>query len=114
MNDFAAEIVMLRVTPIYGSRWESGGPAPLGSCTLIEYANVKVLVNAGGPVDDYDWQSLPEHDCLVLTDSTLESMGSLPLYCRSSSSTADIFATFPTVKMGQMSLYDHHSNPSLS
>lgn len=104
---------MLRVTPIYGSRWDKGGHSARGSCTLIEYANVKVLVNVGGPVADYDWQSLPEHDCLVLTDSTLESMGSLPLYRRSFTSKSDVFATFPTVKMGQMSLYDHHSNLSL-
>jgi hypothetical protein len=55
---------MLRVTPIYGSRWEDEGPASIGSCTLVEYADVKVLVNVGGPVIDYDWQSqLPEHDC---------------------------------------------------
>lgn len=104
---------MLRVTPIYGSRWKGEGPAPLGSCTLVEYADVKVLINVGGPVEDYDWQTLPEHDCLVLTDSTLESMGSLPLYCGSPSSTTEIYATFPTVKMGQMSLYDHHANLSL-
>ena len=103
---------MLRVTPIYGSRWDKSGPAPLGSCTLIEYADVKVLVNVGGPVVDYDWTSqLPEHDCLLLTDSTMENMGSLPLYCSSAKSAAPhIYATFPTVKMGQMSLYDHHAN----
>ncbi len=95
------------------------------------------------------WESLPPHDCLVLTDSTLESMGSLPLYVegmrrqrqlsmlskntdqqpqhrRGSFRKLDgdtketdenfvlpIYATFPTVKMGQMSLYDHHANISL-
>jgi cleavage and polyadenylation specificity factor subunit 2 len=105
---------MLRVTPIYGSRWEDEGPASIGSCTLVEYADVKVLVNVGGPVIDYDWQSqLPEHDCLLLTDSTLESMGSLPLYCRSPNASSEVYATFPTAKMGQMTLYDHHANISL-
>ena len=97
------------------------------------------------------WESLPPHDCLVLTDSSLESMGSLPLYVEgmkrafqkrrkreraTSSANAGqqqsqqrrgsarkvesdqnivlpIYATFPTVKMGQMSLYDHHANISL-
>lgn len=104
---------MLRVTPLYGSQWKSEGPAPLGSCTLVEYADVKVIINVGGPVESFDWQSLPKHDCLVLTDSTLESMGSLPLYCGSPASTKDVYATFPTVKMGQMSLYDYHANLSL-
>eukprot|EP00980_Cylindrotheca_fusiformis_P015827 scaffold4634_cov122-Cylindrotheca_fusiformis.AAC.8 len=104
---------MLRVTPIYGSRWKSQGPAPVGSCTLVEYADVKVLINVGGPLAHFDWKSLPQHDCLVLTDSTLESMGSLPLYCGSPSSTSEVYATFPTVKMGQMSLYEYHANLSL-
>ena len=106
---------MLRITPIYGSRWEPNGPASLGSCTLLEYADVKVLVNVGGPIDDFDWSSqLPEHDCLLLTDSTLEHMGSLPLYCSSAKSAApSIYATFPTVKMGQMTLYDNHANTCL-
>lgn len=169
---------MLRVTPLYGSRWEKSGAARSGSCTLVEYADVRVLVDVGlrNNEDTSFWENLPPHDCLVLTDSTLESMGSLPLYVngrkralekqrkgtnslpnrssdprrRSSSllrrtsslgeETEDqrrlsrliadqldeesssgnsndeippIFATFPTVKMGQMTLYDHHANISL-
>lgn len=205
---------MLRVTPLYGSRWDNSGVSRSGSCTLIEYADIKVLVDVGirnnktqthnkigngGTNDDANtntnpsesssesfWENLPPHDCLVLTDSTLESMGSLPLYVegirraakkrrhnrlveirlrnrrrrssiaakqaqqrrRSSSNAAflgskleedellleddnanddndnnnnkdfmdlvpPIFATFPTVKMGQMSLYDYHANISL-
>jgi Cft2 family RNA processing exonuclease len=209
---------MLRVTPLYGSRWDNSGVSRSGSCTLIEYADIKVLVDVGirnnnnnnntqnkignGDNDDDNnnnnnntststtaskcssesfWENLPPHDCLVLTDSTLESMGSLPLYVegirraakkrrhnrlveirlrnrrrrssiqkqqhqqqaynrrRSSSNAANyqleeeellldndddddkdymdlvppIFATFPTVKMGQMSLYDYHANISL-
>lgn len=185
MNDYA----MLRVTPLYGSRWEKSGASRSGSCTLVEYADVKVLVDVGlrncnnnttfhadESNDDSEevgsrsqsllqphsrsnlpysfWESLPPHDCLVLTDSTLESMGSLPLYvegmrrafqkrrrgegnanantnsnasqqqqrrgsARKTESSNEtnfflpIFATFPTVKMGQMSLYDHHANLSL-
>ena len=219
---------MLRVTPLYGSRWDRSGASRSGSCTLVEYADIKILVDVGlrttncntttannktkhknGEIDgvaagaafdkDKDiedeaeeasvfWETLPTHDCLVITDSTLESMGSLPLYVegirraaykrrqqrleeirkrrRSSlqrrhrkssfnSSTIShnlsnfigskldeetllqdddmdntttnnntnntlgdnttmivppIFATFPTVKMGQMSLYDYHAN----
>jgi len=179
---------MLRVTPLYGSRWDSTGASRSGSCTLVEYADVKVLVDVGLRINNNKnvihvqsestgsesnstveegkskssvessplsfWESLPPHDCLVLTDSTLESMGSLPLYVEGmrrafqkrreldlSSSTNNaslgqqrrgsarsldgdsdemdqdfflpIYATFPTVKMGQMSLYDHHANISL-
>lgn len=148
----------------------------------MEYADVKVLVDVGLRNNNDDavaksismaneessdsplqpspysfWESLPPHDCLVLTDSTLESMGCLPMYVEgmrrafqkrrreegssnnaNASSSAQqqqrrgsvrklrgednnnsetfvlpIYATFPTVKMGQMSLYDHHANISL-
>jgi cleavage and polyadenylation specificity factor subunit 2 len=153
----------------------------------VEYADVKVLVDVGLRNSNNDnnavvksismaneesggastsqpspysfWESLPPHDCLVLTDSTLESMGCLPMYVEgmrrafqkrqeslnnaNASSAAQqqqqrrgsarklrgedndsnnnnsetfvlpIYATFPTVKMGQMSLYDHHANISL-
>ncbi|CAJ1934650.1 unnamed protein product [Cylindrotheca closterium] len=105
---------MLRVTPIYGSRRNNQGPASLGSCTLIEYAGVTVLVNVGGPIENYDWASLPKHDCLLITDSTMASMGSFPSYFSSpEAKNKEVYATFPTVKMGQMSLYDYHANLSL-
>jgi cleavage and polyadenylation specificity factor subunit 2 len=134
---------MLRVTPIYGSRWEEQGSATLGSCTLVEYAGVRVLVNVGGPFtavvqagdggeEERTMPPLPDHDCLLLTDSTLEHMGNLPLYCKQQRQLQQqqqqqqmideddghvtmpplkpIYATFPTVKMGQMALYDYHAN----
>ena len=116
---------MLRVTPIYGSRWHPDGPSSSGSCTLVEYADVKVLINAGGPVANFDFQQLPPHDCFLLTDSTLKSIGSFPQYAASqrrrysSNDNKDgrrpppMYATFPTVKMGQMSLYDYHANACL-
>lgn len=106
---------MLRVTPIYGSgRNSNQGAASLGSCTLVEYAGVRILVNVGGPIDGFDWTSLPKHDCLLITDSTMASMGSLPSYFSSpNAETTEVYATFPTVKMGQMSLYDYHANLSL-
>jgi cleavage and polyadenylation specificity factor subunit 2 len=102
---------MLRITPIYGSRWDAEGPSKLGACTLVEYAHVKVLVNAGLN-SDYDFSDLPLHDCLLLTDSTLEHMGGIPKYHQQHPDTP-MYATFPTVKMGQMTLYDHHSNVCL-
>ena len=108
---------MLRITPIFGSRWDADGPSKLGACTLVEYANVKVLVNAGlnmNVTDNgvYDFSDVPPHDCLLLTDSTLEHMGGLPAY-HQQHPTTPMYATFPTVKMGQMTLYDHHSNVCL-
>lgn len=121
---------MLRVTPIFGSRWQAS--APPGTCTLVEYANVRVLVNVGSrsscrsssgtgsncndrssssdPSSRYDvW---PEHDVLVISDSTLECIGSLPLYCKAHPHT-QILVTFPTAKMGQMTLWDYHAQLSL-
>jgi Cft2 family RNA processing exonuclease len=189
---------MLRVTPIYGSRWNNAGQAEEPSCTLIDFAGCRVLVNVGWwgyhntptntttkttstisttntnhiPDDDdnvndkndggYNYHSfpidlLPDHDCLVLTDSTIQSIGGLPMYHRymkekqqqrrhrqsqnqstqrvkklennnddnikiNNNNNDDdderydetfvpppIYATFPTVKMGQMTLYDQHA-----
>ena len=157
--------VMLRVTPIYGSQWSAGGSAEEPTCTLVEYGDCRILLNVGwihqpdvGATTqqqqhqqqpaEFPW--LPDHDCVLLTDSTLQSMGGLPLYYQqqqqkqeerrqerrrqkgsepvpsnatSSSAHADededhlgeaawlppIYATFPIVKMGQMTLYDYHA-----
>lgn len=52
---------------------------------------------------------LPDHQALIVSDSTLGSMGGLPLYYQQFP-TKPIFATFPTVKMGQMTLYDQHAS----
>ncbi len=68
-----------------------------------------MLVNVGGPLSPL---TLPDHDCLVISDSTLESLGSLPLYCEAHPDTP-VYATFPTVKMGQMTLWDYHAHISL-
>jgi cleavage and polyadenylation specificity factor subunit 2 len=127
---------MLRVTPIYGSRWSNVGESEDPSCTLVEYGGCRVLWNVGwcAEKDPVTFPVLPEHDCLVLTDSTLEALGGLPLYyqqmvakSKSNSRHQDnnsdnknalskvppIYATFPTVKMGQMTLYDQHAAVSL-
>lgn len=126
---------MLRVTPIYGSRWSNTGEAEDPSCTLIEYGGITVLWNVGwcAEKDPVTFPVLPAHDCLVLTDSSLEAAGGLPLYYQQmhkkdktdktdkqdkqnnnkSKSTPPIYATFPTVKMGQMTLYDQHAAVSL-
>ena len=106
--------IMLRVTPIYGSRWQSS--TPQGTCTLVEYANVKVLVNvgsgSGSRIKGSTGTCWPDHDVLVVSDSTLECIGSLPLYCTAFPHT-QILVTFPTAKMGQMTLWDYHAQLSL-
>jgi cleavage and polyadenylation specificity factor subunit 2 len=67
-----------------------------------------------------DFPTLPPHDALVLSDSTLECIGGLPLYYRQWKENNDkgadkkrplppIYSTFPVVKMGQMTLYDLHA-----
>lgn len=97
---------MLRVTPVYGSHLDERGPSNTPRCTLIEYGGVSVLWNVG-------WTDslpqLPDHQALVLSDSTLGCMGGLPLYHQKFPSIP-MFATFPTVKMGQMALYDQHAS----
>jgi cleavage and polyadenylation specificity factor subunit 2 len=116
----------LRVTPIYGSRWSPVGQPEEPSCTLIEYGGCRVLWNVGWTAvqDPSTFPELPDHDCLIITDSTLQACGGLPLYhhqqglLRAASSNGNgsrvpIYATFPTVKMGQMALYDQHAAVSL-
>lgn len=105
---------MLRVTPIYGSRFDASGAADTPSCTLVEYGNVSVLVNVGWDEScpQNKFPGLPPHQVLVITDSTLGAMGGLPIY-HSQFPNIPIYATFPTVKMGQMTLYDYHASISL-
>lgn len=126
---------MLRVTPIYGSRYSNKGQAEEPECTLVEYGGCRVLWNVGwwlsaqqsSSSEEDPFPDLPEHDCLILTDSTLQSAGGLPLYYKAmqkkrkrklqqqgaeteAEDDPPIYATFPTVKMGQMTLYDQHAN----
>mmetsp|Transcript_29485 Transcript_29485/g.61545 ORF Transcript_29485/g.61545 Transcript_29485/m.61545 type:complete len:1057 (+) Transcript_29485:226-3396(+) len=171
---------MLRVTPIYGSslattknskdgtddplEWIS---SPTPSCTLVEYAGMKLLLNAGWdetlPLDGNSNKireggiqgnkpeeataipdDLPDVDAVLITDSTLSSLGGLPLYFGASKNkkrgrsprslsalhsnnkqsnefdgqkkkkrNPPFLATYPTVKMGQMTMYDHHASLSL-
>ncbi len=148
---------MLRVTPIYGSTGHHPSSSSIAlppCCTLIEWGNCRVLINVGhdesmsmstsvstGDASAPSTRSisnplanLPRVDAILLTDSSLQALGGLPLYVRNSAtntqstrikedtattdncndlSNTPIYATFPTVKMGQMNLYDHHANLSL-
>jgi cleavage and polyadenylation specificity factor subunit 2 len=105
---------MLRVTPIYGSRFSIQGEAEEPSCTLIEYGGCRVLWNVGF---QESLPLLPDHDCVILTDSTLQSLGGIPMYVEQmqarNNSIPPIYATYPSVKMGQMTLYDHHAMLSM-
>ena len=105
---------MLRVTPIYGSRFDAKGASDTPSCTLVEYGNVSVLVNVGWDEScaSNTFPELPPHQVLVITDSTLGAMGGLPQYHRENKGIP-IYATYPTAKMGQMTLNDYHAAISL-
>jgi cleavage and polyadenylation specificity factor subunit 2 len=179
--------MQLKVTPIYGSSTppspsttsndENSEPlewlsSPVPSCTLVEYAGMKVLLNAGwdetlaisssslssNNSDDHQGSvvnnndtnmpllpnELPNVDAILICDSTLSSLGGLPLYFGASKkekfgraprslldsknhhhhteeqrqetkkkTNPPFLATYPTVKMGQMTLYDHHASLSL-
>ena len=154
---------MLRVTPLYGSHGHNPASASLSippSSTLVEYGGVRVLVNVGwdesypildgpaaasgsegeGGADQIPPASLPDVDAIVIADSTLASLGGLPIYLgrrgrarRAAAAAAaaatsaaatgggggegkadppaipPIYGTYPTLKMGQMTLYDYHA-----
>lgn len=158
---------MLRVTPLYGSYGHHPASASLSippSSTLVEYGGVRVLVNVGwdesyplldGPAaaaaaasassasQQVPPASLPDVDAVVITDSTLASLGGLPIYLgrrgRARRAAAEaaaaegedgkpatatdgkpdlppippIYGTYPTLKMGQMTLYDYHATQCL-
>ena len=113
---------MLRVTPVYGceedvrSKSNSHSPPPL--CTLVEYGGVNVIVNMGwnefylGKEDVIQKAvlSIPHIDVIVLTDSSLSSLGGLCVVYSKEGKIPPIVATYPTMKMGQMTLYDTHAN----
>lgn len=91
--------------------------------TLLRSSNTSDTTGAEGVPS-----KLPDVDAVLLTDSSLGALGGIPiLYGKNSSlqkklkqksdkdeadTTAQppIYATFPTVKMGQMNLYDQHAN----
>lgn len=106
--------MLLRVTPVYGSFFDPKGAAHTPSCTLVNYGGVSVLVNVGWDEScaNEDFPALPDHQVLVITDSTLGAMGGLPLY-HQQYGNVPVYATFPTVKMGQMTLYDYHASVCL-
>ena len=91
---------MFRLTPLTGSRWTLEGD-PRSSC-LVEYGDARLLWNIGAlPEGD-----LPPHDALLWSHA--RNCEALPLYHRRFPDTP-IFATFPTTKLGQFTLYDLHA-----
>jgi cleavage and polyadenylation specificity factor subunit 2 len=108
---------MFRLTPIYGSQWCPQGQAQEPNCTLVEYGECRVLWNVGSwclPVkgdtkDAYLAANIPDHDCLILSNSTLTAAGGLPIYFKTRPTPVPIYATFPTVKLLQMNLYHQHA-----
>ena len=119
----------LSVTPLYGSYTWSDTPAQPPSCTLIEFADVKLLIDIG--MDESSLSSetiqarqkwiaedlLPKIDAVLVCDSGLASIGGLPMVLsklnpRKEKEMPMVYGTFPTAKLGQMSIYDLHARCS--
>lgn len=104
---------MLRVTPLFGS-----SPFEVDHSVLIEFGPFKLLWNVG-QVDLSKYAALYDQlDAILLSNSSLPSIGALPVLIRyyhqersnhHSTVLPPVYATFPTVKMGQMALYTEHA-----
>ena len=115
------------MTPIYGAHShnpQSTSMALPPNCTLVEYAGVKLLVNVGldsssetiDPANDQQQLPIPQDiDAILLCDATLESLGGLPKYVspKNCPNIPPIYATYPVIQLGPMTLYDYHANVSL-
>ena len=119
----------LRVTPLYGSYTWTDTPAQPPSCTLIEYAGVRLLIDVGMDESSLASESvcekqrwiaedlLPSIDAVLVCDSGLASIGGLPMVLSrlnldKKRNMPMIYGTFPTAKLGQMSVYDWHARCS--
>jgi len=119
----------LLVTPIYGSYTSPDIPAQPPSCTLIEYAGVRILLDVGMDegslsdatlIDRLKWLAedvLPSIDAILVCDSGLTSIGGVPMLFHlykmvGGSKMPMVYGTFPTAKLGQMSIYDWHARCS--
>ena len=61
---------------------------------------------------------LPDHDCVFIMNSTWQCLGGLPIYYEYMqqlyqqnmiTNIPPIYTTYPTIKMGQMTIYDYHA-----
>lgn len=115
---------MIRVTPLYGSVGHHPS-CPITSVVpiscIVEYGSFRILVDVGWDESTMSfYKSFPLNvadlhvDCILLCNSTLSSIGGLPLlyteYKKKYLTFPTVYCTFPTVKMGQMTLYDLHAN----
>jgi len=78
---------------------------------------VRLLVNVGsGSNQELDQLSkLTKVDAILICDVTMESLGGLPKAFPPTSKTSipAIYATYLTLQLGPITLYDHHANISL-
>ena len=60
----------------------------------------------------------PDHDCVFILNSTWQCLGGLPIYYEYMqqlyqqnliTNIPPIYTTYPTIKMGQMTIYDYHA-----
>ena len=121
---------MLRITPLYGSHFNPYGEAEEPTCTFIELSRCRCLINVGynpsfwnnliyaSTTSDGLANRIPDHDCVFIMNSTWQCVAGLPLYYEymqtqynngAISFIPPIYATYPTIKMGQMTLYDYHA-----
>jgi cleavage and polyadenylation specificity factor subunit 2 len=103
----------VKFTPLYGTFDASGrGVGPV--CSLLEVGGVCILLDCGWDIgfDTALLESLrevvPKVDLVLLSQCDLEHLGGLPYAVGELGLSAPVFATLPTMKMGQMTLYDAH------
>eukprot|EP00906_Rhabdomonas_costata_P025063 RCo035915 len=101
---------MLVLTPLCGAHCD--GPL----CYLLEVDDFKLLLDCGW-TDAFDVKQLEalkgvaeDIDAVVISHPDLLHLGALPYAVSRLGLKAPIYATLPVQKMGEMFLYDIHTN----
>jgi len=92
----------LAVTPLAGSNGHEDYLLP-PECTLVEYRNVRILWNLG------IMPNVVQVDAVLLSDASLAAISAWPRFVRDYPHVA-VYATFPVLKMAQLTLYDYHAS----
>lgn len=101
----------VKFTPLYGCFDDTGrGAGPI--CSLLEVGDVSILFDCGWDIH-FDEKMLEplaavisKIDLVLISHPDLEHLGGLPYAVGKLGLTAPVFATLPTIKMGQMCVYD--------
>ncbi|CAM9432532.1 unnamed protein product [Chrysoparadoxa australica] len=99
------------LTNLYGCFEDSGhGSGPV--CSVLELRNVTILLDCGWDINfdetllDPLRDVVKKVDLVLISHLDLEHIGGLPYAVGKLGLSAPVFATLPTIKMGQMTLYD--------